>query len=388
MNTKYDITIVGAGMVGLSLAAALANTSLRIAIIDTKEKSDLATEAETRVSAINLASQQFLQNSGVWSAMEKQRLCAYNKMQVLDKDSFGKIHFSADELHQTHLGHIIENTVIRNALWNKVAAQANAKMFVPEQVNQLIFGEQENFVTLESGEAFSTQWLIAADGANSWLRQQADIPLTFWDYDHSALVATIKTELPHDFTARQVFLPDGPLAFLPLYQNDLCSIVWSMPPEKAEQLVKCTETDFNKQLAVAFGLNLGLCKVQGQRLAIPLKMRYARDFVMERIILIGDAAHTIHPLAGQGVNLGLMDAAALADCFQQSTVTNELLRKFERWRKAEAVEMIAAMESFKFLFAGNDPVKKLVRGIGLSVVDKLSPIKTLFAQQALGLKGD
>ncbi|PJG57567.1 FAD-dependent monooxygenase, partial [Aeromonas cavernicola] len=227
-----------------------------------------------------------------------------------------------------------------------------------------------------------------------WVRRQADIPLTSWDYGHHALVATVRCAEPHQAVARQIFTPAGPLAFLPLWQPDLCSIVWSLPAARAEALSACDDESFNRQLTAAFDARLGLCKVEGPRSAIPLTARYARDFARERLVLVGDAAHTIHPLAGQGVNLGLLDAAALAEQILQiqraggdiGLLAN--LRHYERWRKNEAAHMLAAMEGLKRLFSGAHPVKKLLRGVGLRAANLLTPVKDQLIRRAMGLDGE
>lgn len=236
--------------------------------------------------------------------------------------------------------------------------------------------------------------LVGADGANSWLRQQANIPINFRDYQHTALVCNVETAEPHQQICRQIFSADSILAFLPLHQPHLSSIVWSLDPLQARELVNCDESDFNRALTVAFDNRLGLCKVHSHRNIYPLTARFARDFAQARIALIGDAAHTIHPLAGLGVNLGFMDSLALAEQIELNLhADNDIgdyrrLRYFERWRKTEATKMLTAMQGFKALFNGRDPVKKLIRGIGLTLTDKFSPIKDQFILHATGLTGD
>ncbi|MGR6835010.1 FAD-dependent 2-octaprenylphenol hydroxylase [Aliivibrio wodanis] len=394
MMQSVDIAIIGGGMVGLTVAAALENSGLRIAIIESKlPDTELADLPDVRVSAISRASENILEHVGAWQGIVTRRASPYSSMKVWEQDSFARIEFEAEQIAQRNLGHIVENRVIQLSLLEKVSKQENVTLLAPERCSNIMFGESEAWLNLESGKAITAKLVVGADGANSWLRQQVDIPLTHWDYGHSALVANIRTVESHDKTARQIFRPEGPLAFLPLGEDNLNSIVWSLDPLHAENLVSMSEEEFNKQLTAAFDNQLGLCKVEGERQAFPLKMRYAKDFVKERVVLVGDAAHTIHPLAGQGVNLGLADAAALAETINELHQEGKdiglkmNLRPFERWRKTEAAQMIASMQGFKELFSGSNPIKKLVRGIGMSLTNEVSPVKDECLKRALGVSG-
>ncbi|UAB70719.1 FAD-dependent 2-octaprenylphenol hydroxylase [Vibrio sp. SCSIO 43132] len=394
MMQSFDITIIGGGMVGLSVAALLQDTDLRIAVIEGRlPDTKLYDLPDVRVSALSRASENILRNVGAWQGIENRRAAPYEAMNVWEQNSFAKIEFDAADIYQKNLGHIVENRVIQLALLEQVEKQDNVTLFAPERCKDVVLGESEAWVTLESGSSLTTKLLVGADGANSWLRNKIDIPLTHWDYGHSAIVANIRTAEPHQGVARQIFTPDGPLAFLPLGEANLCSIVWSIDSLKAELLVDMAEEEFNKALTSAFDGKLGLCQVEGERQAYPLKMRYARDFVRDRIVLVGDAAHTIHPLAGQGVNLGLLDAASLVQEIMQLWQKGEdiglkrNLRPFERWRKAEAAKMIAAMQGFKELFSGDNPLKKFVRGVGLSVSNAVPVVKNELIQHAMGMKG-
>ncbi|WP_028865010.1 FAD-dependent monooxygenase [Psychromonas aquimarina] len=394
MMQSYDLTIVGGGMVGLTLAASLADTPLSIALIESSEAPILTEEPASRVSALSYASRQILQNLNVWQQLNSERITAYNSMQVWEKDSFGKIEFDAQQVEFAELGYIIENDHIQSALLSRVQKQKNVTFYSPDQISHIAVGDGEAWLTLNSGKTLTSKLVTAADGANSWLRNKVDIPLTRWDYNHHALVATVKTDLAHDNCARQIFTPDGPLAFLPLFEKDLCSIVWSLPPEKALQLKDLSELEFNKQLTRTFDNRLGMCEVQGARFSFPLTMRYARDFARHRIALIGDAAHTIHLLAGQGANLGLLDAVSLGQIISENIEAgkdiglHENLRFFERWRKTEATQMIASMELLKQLFQGDNPVQKTLRDIALVFADKVQPLKKQFIKQAMGLSGE
>ncbi len=391
---SVDVAIIGGGMVGLTVAAALENSGLRIAVIESQlPDTDLTDLPDVRVSAISRASEYILDNVGAWQGITSRRAAPYRSMTVWEQDSFARIDFEAEQIAQRNLGHIVENRVIQLSLLDMVSKQENVTLLAPERCSSIMFGESEAWLNLESGKAITAKLVVGADGANSWLRNQVNIPLTHWDYGHSALVANIRTVENHTETARQIFRPEGPLAFLPLGESNLSSIVWSLDPLNAENLVSMPEDEFNKQLTAAFDNQLGLCRVEGERQVFPLKMRYAKDFVKDRVVLVGDAAHTIHPLAGQGVNLGLADAAALAETIIElhqegkdiGLKTN--LRPFERWRKAEAAQMIASMQSFKVLFSGSNPIKKLVRGIGMSLTNEVTPVKDECLKRALGLSG-
>ncbi|NRF26692.1 FAD-dependent 2-octaprenylphenol hydroxylase [Vibrio coralliilyticus] len=395
MMQSVDIAIVGGGMVGLALAAAFKDTDLRIAVIESRvPDSELADLPDVRVSALSRSSENILRNLGAWNGIVERRAAPYSAMEVWEQDSFARIEFDAQKLAQPDLGHIVENRVIQLSLLEQVKKQSNVSLFMPAQCSSMAVGESEAWLTLDNGHALTAKLVVGADGANSWVRKQQDIPLTHWDYGHSAVVANIWTAETHDRVARQIFTPQGPLAFLPMGESNMSSIVWSTEPNRAESLVAMSDEEFNKSLTAEFDARLGLCEVVGQRFAFPLKMRYARDFAVERVALVGDAAHTIHPLAGQGVNLGLLDAASLAQEVMtlwrkgEDIGTKRNLRSYERWRKSEAAKMIAAMQGFKDLFAGDNPAKKLARGIGMALVGQLPGAKDEIMKRALGLKGN
>lgn len=292
--------------------------------------------------------------------------------------SFGKISFTAADFDTEYLGHIVENDVIRQSLIVQLNEQASATLIFNTHYTEIHQSENDVFLTLESGQPIITKLLVACDGANSNIRQLFKMPITFWDYDHHAIVATIKTQLPHDNVARQVFLPDGPLAFLPLAEKNTHSIVWSTSPEKAKKLQALSDKEFNKILMAHFDGQCGLCEVVSERAAFPLTMRYSKKWLDNRVVLMGDAAHTIHPLAGLGMNLGLKDAALMIDLLSEGSqneaissrvekpqfAPHKVLREYERTRKSDAQLHIAMMQGLKELFEGQNPVKKLIRVLG------------------------
>ena len=380
-------------MVGLAVACGLQGSGLRVAVIEQAGPAPVAADAapELRVSAINAASERLLAKLGVWEAILALRASRYHGMEVWDRDSFGRIAFDDASLGYSHLGHIIENGVIHRALWQKAQQLQEVTLMAPAEVQQVAWGENEVFLTLKDGNMLTAKLVVGADGARSWLREKADIPLTSWDYRHHALVATIRTAEPHGAVARQAFHGDGILAFLPLSDPHLCSIVWSLSHEEAQRMQQADEASFNQALNLAFDNRLGLCQVESERLVFPLTGRYARQFAAHRLALVGDAAHTIHPLAGQGVNLGFMDAAALIDEVRRLHGQGKdfgqhfYLRRYERSRKHSAALMLAGMQGFRELFAGSNPAKKLLRDLGLKLADTLPGVKPQLIRQAMGL---
>ncbi|WP_339769677.1 FAD-dependent oxidoreductase [uncultured Paraglaciecola sp.] len=392
---SYDVVVIGGGVVGLTVALTLATSELNVAVIDAQVgDTALGVTPQLRVSTFTLATQTVMQKLGAWQLLDQARLCAYQHMSVWDQDSFANIGFSHDDVQQSYLGHVVENQNLRRALWLCAQQSAKITLIAPNKVNKMVFGQQESFLTLDDDTMLSARLVVGADGANSMVRQNANLPLTFWDYEHHSIVATIKTQFPHENTARQVFTPHGPLAFLPLWDEHHCSIVWSQQEPIAKALLSLDNDAFAKALMATFDMRLGICEVVSERQSFPLKMRYARQWVTDRVALVGDAAHTIHPLAGQGANLGIMDAVALAEqVIKISEQGKDIglgknLRPYERWRKTEAVKMIATMESFKRLFDGANPVQKLVRDIGLSAMNHLPKAKQNIVRHAIGLSGE
>ncbi|MFP5596794.1 FAD-dependent 2-octaprenylphenol hydroxylase [Kluyvera sp. 142486] len=390
---SVDVAIVGGGMVGLAVACGLQGSGLRVAVLEQSLPQALAADAPPalRVSAINAGSEKLLTKLDVWSAITAQRASCYHGMEVWDKDSFGRITFDDRSMGYSHLGHIVENAVIHHALWQKAERSSDITLMAPAELQQVVWGENDAFLTLKDGNMLTARLVVGADGANSWLRSKADIPLTFWDYRHHALVATVRTEESHDAVARQSFHGEGILAFLPLSDPHLCSIVWSLSPQEAERMLQAGDAEFNQKLNIAFDNRLGLCKVESERQVYPLTGRYARQFAAHRLALVGDAAHTIHPLAGQGVNLGFMDAAELIEELRRLHMQGKdigqhfYLRRYERSRKHSAALMLAGMQGFRELFAGENPAKKLLRDLGLALADTLPGVKPQLIRQAMGL---
>jgi 2-octaprenylphenol hydroxylase len=389
----YDVIIVGGGMVGAALACALAEQHRSVAIIEAFEPEPYSPgdDFELRVSAISRASQQVFENLDVWPLIMQRRMAAYDRMVVWDEGTAGIIHFDAADIAEPNLGHIIENRIIQTALLEKIAVLDDVDLLCPERVEKIGYHEDRVVVDLESGVQLESALLVGADGARSQVRQGAGIGHSVVrDYGQKAIVCVARTENPHEYTAWQRFLDTGPLAFLPLPDVHYSSIVWSADSDYADELMALSDEDFMARMGMAFEYRLGGVTWTSERAAFPLRGTQAEHYVLPRLALVGDAAHTIHPLAGQGVNLGLLDAAALAEALEGERDPGRLLtlRRYERARRGENTIMMHSMEGFQRLFGSQLPVVSMLRGMGLSLVDRTPMLKQQFMYQALGVTGE
>ena len=394
MIKHYDIIIVGAGMVGATLACGLAEATenFSIAVIDANAP-DLDWDSDgydMRVSAITRASQTLFKNIGVWDSITNQRVSPYRDMFVWDAGGKGEIHFDSADMGEADLGHIIENRVIVKALRQRIAELPQIELFCPAQLESIEFNKDKTHLILKDKTKLSASLVVGADGTRSWLRQQADIAVKGWDFDQAALVTTVKTEKYHQDTAWQRFLSTGPLAFLPL-TDGYSSIVWSTSPDEAKRLTGIAESEFALELEQAFASKLGKIESVAGRAVFPLRLFETLHYVKPRLALVGDAAHTIHPLAGQGVNLGLADVASLitviTDALNDKKDIGDLkiLRRYERWRRADNRSMLVAMDGLKRLFGSELSAVKGLRSLGLNITDRITPLKNLIMQHAMGL---
>ena len=402
----YQVVIVGGGMVGSALAAALVNTDINIALIepntapqppltDLSSKKLACAEFDTRVSAITAESETLLTRLGVWGLISEQRKSPYQGMTVWDAEGTGEVNFNANELHVPYLGTIVENREIVWAL-QQLVEQASNITIIRDTVSHIDNQDEQGLtpIFLASGQALNTELLVGADGALSRVKQWGEFATSEWDYEHQALVATIELEQSHQLTAWQRFRPEGPLALLPLAaENDkTCSIVWSTNEEECQQLLALDDDAFCQQLGLAFEHRLGQIVNVGPRAAFPLRQRHAKNYVVAGIALVGDAAHTIHPLAGQGVNLGFKDVAALSEELLRANKVGmplgelSLLQRYQRRRQGDNLLMMAAMEGFKRLFAAEQPMIRLLRNQGMRLFNRASAIKQHVVMQAMGLK--
>ena len=400
MEMRADVLIVGAGMVGSALALALKDSGLEILLLDGSPLSvkpfDPQAAFEPRVSALSAASQRILERLGVWGGISARRASPYRDMQVWDGSGTGQIHFSAASVHAEVLGHIVENRVVQDALLERLH-DCDMGLLANARLEQMRRSGDDWLLTLADGRKLRAPLVIAADGANSAVRRLAGCATREWDYLHHAIVTSVRSSQPHQMTAWQRFTDDGPLAFLPLErdgQQDWCSIVWSTTPEQAQRLMLLEEDEFCRELERAFEGRLGTVLSADSRLCVPLRQRHAKRYVAEGLALIGDAAHTIHPLAGQGVNLGFLDAAVLAEELLHACERGErladvrVLSRFERRRMPHNLGLMAAMEGFERLFQADSLALRWLRNTGLKSVEQMPEAKALFVRQALGLTGD
>ncbi len=391
MIHRYDITITGGGMTGLALACALGQQGKKVAVLEAGPAPapfDPEAEADLRVVALNRASESLLDNLGAWQRLRQWRISTFDRMHVRDAGSSASIGFSAAELGEPDLGHIIENRLIQRALYESATALDGVDWFDSISIRDLGVDDHDAVITLEDGRVFTSRLIVGADGRFSRVREAAGITVHSRDYQQQAIIATVTTEQPSDRTAWQRFLPDGVLAFLPL-ADGRSSIVWSS--KRAEDILALDDEAFRQALGEAFDFHLGAVLDSSARAAFPLIGRHAQHYVKPRLALIGDAAHTVHPLAGQGVNLGFMDVAELADVLgksQRDPGSLLLLRRYERARRGENSVMQKLMEGFQLLFLNSIPPLAGLRGLGLTLTDQLGPVKATMMRYAMGTMGD
>lgn len=400
-GTRDEAIIVGAGMVGATLAVLLGQAGVAVRLLDARPAS-LPDESAgrgrpgLRVSALTPVSQRLLEGLRVWPAMAERRLSPYTAMQVWDAEGSGEIRFSADQAGVPVLGHIVENDVTQAALEARLAALPNVRREAEARVVALSEVPGGRELRLEDGRRLSAPLVVAADGARSPLRTLAGIETTSRETGHVAVVTTVRLERSHGGVARQAFLPTGPLAFLPLRiegRDDHCSIVWSTSPDEAARLTRLSPEALGEALAAAIDHRLGEVDVIDRAVSVVLTQRHARDYARSGLALVGDAAHSIHPLAGQGVNLGLMDVAVLAEellsARERGVVMGDarILARYARRRRSDNASMLMLMDGFRLLFGARQPALTLARNLGLAGLDRLTPLKRLMMRQAIGERG-
>lgn len=380
------IVVSGGGIVGLCSALLAAQRKDADVLLLDAGRFQLAPEEQfQRMYAINSASQQLLESLGAWERMEHALCTPYRGMDVRDGNSSGSIRFDCREMALPQLGHIISERCLKKALLEVSETQKNLRLCPEEQIEQIQESEQSIHLQTQS-QTIEARLLMVAEGAQSSTRQQLKVPLHHWSYHQHALVTRVRCAQPHKNIARQIFLSSGPLAFLPLPDPCECSIVWSTRPGHASHLKNCPEDVFNQQLSEAFEHCLGAVEAMGPRISFPLHMRHVKAYSGAHWVLMGDAAHNIHPLAGLGLNLGLADVASAKRHFLagDKTLQKRALARYQRERKTEAWKVIATMQALKSLFENPLPMVKQLRAMGLGMTDRSAIIKRCFMQQAIG----
>ncbi|MDX1458321.1 MAG: UbiH/UbiF/VisC/COQ6 family ubiquinone biosynthesis hydroxylase [Marinobacter sp.] len=400
----FDILVVGGGMTGSALALGLAQQGWQVGLVEAGQVAGIIEppvpvssvhEFEPRVSAISAASKRLLATLGIWASVARERHCDYRGMTVWDGDGTGRIHFDAHDLQVSELGTIVENRVLVRALFQALL-DSPVTVLDGARVLGMTADGLGRTLALADGRSLTASLVVAADGAQSRLRQWAGLPTREWDYDQQAIVCTVRAAQSHQHTAWQRFSTTGPLAFLPLGSDDrsddhYCSIVWSQDTAEARRLLALDDAAFTAALEAAIEQQLGTIEAVSRRFAFPLRQRHAKDYVCDHFALLGDAAHTIHPLAGQGANLGYGDVRVMLEEMAQarqrglSPSDPLVLARYQRRRKGDNLTMMAAMEGFKQLFARDELPLRWLRNTGMRWLDRAGPLKQRIAAEAMGL---
>ncbi|MFT5111219.1 MAG: 2-octaprenylphenol hydroxylase [Parasphingorhabdus sp.] len=387
--SSFDILIIGGGIVGNAIALSLCKDGYEVGLLDVAPPlAHPGSELHHRVCSINLQSSAFLNELGVWTQIEAIRATPFSAIKVWDASSRGELKFEAADCGLDNLGHIVENDIIVYSLEQSLVLESgftrlsSASLISIEQNTP----DQITICTLDDRQ-YSAALVVGADGAHSTVRSLNNISVNNLSYQQHGIVTWVNTSQPHQNIARQVFLPGGPLALLPLSERH-CSIVWSVPSEQVEEICLQNDEDFNRTINHAFGDQLGEISVEAKRLSFPLARSHAKSYLAERVVLIGDAAHTVHPLAGLGANQGLADVIQLKDTLAtikskgKPIYSRRELRSFERKRKAENQLALATMDAFHFGFTSSNALVTQLRGTGLGLAQASDTIKSFFIQQA------
>ncbi len=385
----FDLIIVGGGMVGSSLAYALRNTAMKIAIIEaTEPSSEYQPSYDDRGIALSYGSQRIFETMDLWSQL-KTYATAISDIHVSDRGHFGVTRLSAQDEQVPALGQVITARYMGQVLNHAIAQQANLEPIWKATVTSLEQFDDYAQLQLDNGRQLSAQLIVAADGAHSTLRQLLGLGALERDYQQTAITANISTERPHKGCAYERFTDTGPIALLPMSDNR-CSLVWTVKSGDDAAILASSDADFLGQLQQRFGYRLGKLTQVGQRNSYPLKLVQADQPIQRRVVLIGNAAHSLHPIAGQGFNLGLRDVVALADVLADGHADygdSRLLHDYSQWRQSDQDKVIAYTSSLVSLFSNDNPFLGHLRGAGLSLMEMLPPAKHWLAKHSMGING-
>lgn len=404
----FDCVVIGGGMVGAASALTLAQLGLTVALVEQYQPKAFMVEQalDLRVSAISLASQHLLEQLSAWSQILQWRACPYKRLGVWEQE-YAYTEFNADDIEQNHLGHIVENRLLQLSLWQQINLQSNIEIFCPERLLSLTQDEDKATLTLEKS-SLTAKLVVAADGANSKVRQLVNIGITAWDYQQSAMLINVKTQLPQQDITWQQYLPTGPVAFLPLSsaafakesaleqgnqvkqieQGGFASLVWYHQRDEIKRLSALSNQQLQQAVLTVFPKRLGNIEVMAKG-AFPLTRRHANTYHDNRVLLLGDAAHTINPMAGQGVNLGFKDVKALqvviasaianGECWHE----NNVLKRYEGMRRKDNLLMQSTMDVLYHVFSHPSPFIKILRNASLLAVSKVPVLNSAVRNKAL-----
>lgn len=391
---RVDVTVVGAGLIGAALACGLARQGLQVAVIDRIAPNDgIAPAFDGRASAIAHASRIALEGIGLWPliADETQPI---EEIRVSDGPSLLFLHYDHADIGDEPLGHMAENRVLRQGLLELMQKTPGLTIVAPADIVAIDRTDAAATVTLSNGEIIRTQLIAACDGRSSATRKSAGITVTGWTYAQHAIAATIDHTVSHHGIAHERFLPSGPFAILPLRGGHRSSLVWTEKSDLTEAFMALSDDAFLAEIADRVGGFLGSLSLVGPRFCHPLGLQVADRYTDTRLVLVGDAAHGIHPIAGQGLNLGLRDAAALIDILVDAKrygldlAHSAGLERYQRWRRADNLLMAGMTDVLNRLFSNDLPPLRLARDLGLAAVNRLPPLKRTFMRHAMGQVGD
>lgn len=392
MTQKFDIIIVGGGMVGAAVACSLGDSALKVAIIEKYLPDEFLDEQphDLRVSALSIASKNIIETVGAWQGILNRRYCPFKRMRVFE--TTGDTEFCSDAIKHTELGFIVENRVTQLALLERLQQFENISLLAPVGIKKINYSLTGTAIELEDGQELETTMLVAADGGQSRVRQSVGIGVTSWDYQQHAMVIYLETDYPQQDITWQRFTPSGPQAFLPLTDH-YGSIVWYNSADEVRRLKALPYPELRQELIAAFPDCLGKITQILSVASFPLKRQHAQRYVKQGVALVGDAAHMINPLAGQGVNIGLLDAAALAEVLIDANKKGEniadvkVLKRYESLRRNENLKMMTVMDIFYRVFSNKVVPVKILRNLGLGLAERILPVKNKIMKAAMGLEG-